>query len=218
MLRFLLIPAFLTLAGQVQAQACPDFFRFVDFGVQDREGRFQRGGPIFRAESLTGRSLLELSATQCRRVAHIASDGHGNPIPVVTRVTYDVDRLDIDLTRLEVSYAEDTEVAAFENARMHRRHLRQAASVKGAHSLCVALGEVMSCQVVSPYLRSVDLVVYCDPALCRMPVLAVAPRIVMSAEWEAGAALWAQPERAGEVIYQKLRALHGFFEPLTSGL
>lgn len=218
MIRPVFILGLLFTATHATAQSCPDFFRFVDFGLQDSEGRFIRGGPIFRGESLEGRSLLLREQTQCRAMRDIASDGHGNPVPVVTSMTYDAKKTDVDLTSLRVSYVEDTWVAANDNGRQHRRNLVGAAPVKGQNSLCVASNDQMSCQVVSPYLTDVDLVIYCNLAQCRMPVLAVSETIQISADWAVDTENLEDPERAGDVIFEKVQEIHAFLEPLTSGL
>ena len=82
----------------------------------------------------------------------------------------------------------------------------------------MASDDQMSCQVVSPYLGDVDLVVYCDLAHCRMPVLAVGAKIQVSADWPVDAQFWSAPERSGEAIFEKVQEIRAFLEPLSSGL
>ena len=133
-------------------------------------------------------------------------------------MTYDVKKTDVELTSLRVSYVEDTWVAADENSEQHRRNLVAARTVRGQNSLCVVSSDQMSCQVVSPYLSDVDLVIYCDRTQCRMPVLGVAETIHVSAEWAVDAKIWNDPKIAGDVIFEKVQEIHAFLEPLTSGL
>ena len=126
----------LSLAPEAQAESCPDFFRFADFGLTDQEGRVVRGGPIFRGQSFEGRTLFDRAQAVCRKVANIASDGHGNPIPVVAKISYDVSRTGLELSTLDVTYAKDTPQAALENARQHRQNLVGTSPMKGPASLC----------------------------------------------------------------------------------
>ena len=218
MFRILVISAFATVASQASAQNCPDFFRFVDFGLQDSEGRFLRGGPIFRGESLEGRSLLIRDETQCRAIRDIASDGHGNPIPVVTRIDYDAEKTGINITKLQVSYVEDTRAAADENGKLHHRTLESKRPVIGPDFLCVVAQDMTSCQVASPYKGNVDLFIYCDLKQCRMPVLAVASNIQISATWAMDSDIQNEPSQTGAAISRQIHSIHAFLEPLTSGL
>lgn len=205
-------------ARPADAQDCPNFFRFVEFGIQDQTGQHMRGGPVFRGESLEGRSLLNIEQTKCRQVRDIASDGHGNPIPVVSHVSYDVAKTGLDVTSLQVSYDKNIRASAGKAAARHRQSLARGTTIRGQYSLCSVLGEALSCQVVSPYLQDIDLVITCDATICQMPVLAVAETIQISAQWRAGSELWAAPDKAGDALSEKLRAISAFFEPLTSGL
>lgn len=222
MFRSFLCVLFLATAGAANAQGCPDFFRFVDFGLQDAEGRFIRGGPHFRGESLAGTSFLKPGDTKCRSVREIASDGHGNPIPVVTHISYNVERTDLDLTTLHVSYSTDTRVAAQQNAQQHHARLSRvdAEPIRGENSLCVAArdGVGVSCQLVSPYPGNTDLVVHCDQDQCDMPVLAVNANIMVSAVWPVTVSFRAQIDGAGPQIFSTVQAIHAFLEPLSSGL
>lgn len=216
--RRLTVPALLLLALPACAEDCPDFFRFADLGLVDSDGQVRRGGPIFRGESLEGTSLIDREATECRPVQDLTSDGHGNPIPVVTRLTYSVDRLDIDLSALHVSYAEDIRGLAREALRPHLARLDSMGEIRGTSSICATSSDQISCQVVSPYPGNIDLVVYCDMAVCRMPVLAASDHVAISATWAVDEAFLKETETAGPSISAKVQAIHAFFLPLTSGL
>lgn len=216
MFRRFLIAGFLAIGSQVNAADCPSYYRFVEFGLQDENGQHLRGGPIFRGEGFDGRSLLDVKDTTCRPIRDMAVDGHGHPIPIVTRVSYDVQKTGMDLVGLRVSYSADALAAAETNTGRHRDNLVTAKPIKGQNSLCVIAREQMSCQVVSPYKNDAGLVVYCDLSQCHMPVLAVGPHILISAEWVTDPGLWL--EDAGDEIFKKVTEIHAFFEPLTSGL
>ena len=123
MYRIILTLALVTMAAGASAQSCPDFYRFVDFGLRAADRQFLRGGPLYRAESLAGTPLLDESKTQCRAVSDIAFDGHANPIPVVARIQYAIEKIPFELDELQVSFAEDTSAAASRNAARHRVRL-----------------------------------------------------------------------------------------------
>ena len=174
-----------------------------------------RGGPIFRGESFEGRTLFDRAQAVCRKVANIASDGHGNPIPVVAKISYDVSRTGLELSTLDVTYTKDAALAALENARQHRQNIVGASPVQGSASLCARTDQGVSCQIVSPYPGNIELVVYCDQATCRMPILAANATIAISASW---AHSQNDPALAGAAIHAKVSAIHDFLEPLASGL
>lgn len=204
--------------GQAAAQDCPGIFRFADFGIEGADGAFSRGGPVFRGENLDFQPMLLREKTICRAVPDLAKDGRLQPVPVVTSITYDVAKTGTRLTGLRVSYAKDTEVSAQENAKQHHARLETLEPVRGEDFLCAASGDLMSCQLVSPYLKTADLVVYCDPTQCRMPVMAVGETVQISAEWHTDTASWPDPERTGQAISERVQDIHAFFRPLTSGL
>jgi hypothetical protein len=222
MLRTIIVSLVLLPAGLANAQSCPEFFRFVDFGLQELSGQFSRGGPLFRAENFAGSPVLVREETQCREVRDLAKDGFGNPIPVVTRIKYAVAQTGIDLTDLHVSFSEDISLASAENAKAHRDRLETAAvdPIRGQSSLCV-LHEgpsTISCQVVSPYSGNVDLVIYCNLEHCKMPVLAIDETLSASATWQTGPTFWTEPRRIGKDIYEKIQSIEAFLDPLSSGL
>lgn len=219
MLRAIAAFLFVLFAVPASAQSCPDFFRFVDFGLEGRDGALHRGGVIFRGESLSGRALLFRDRTECLDVARISTDGHGNPIPVASRIEYDPAKLDLELLGLSVDVVEDAIGAAEDNARQHRTRVDTSDSeiTRGANFLCARANgtEDFSCQVPSPFPGNVALVIYCNAQACRMPVLAFDERIAIGAEWKPEAAHLSAPESAGTAILQKVEAIHAFFEAMT---
>ena len=209
-------------ASQVPAQTCPDFYRFVDFGLKGSDGGVYRGGPTFRAEGFGGQALLLASQTACLDVQDVAKDGRGNPIPVVTRIAYDPEETGIDLTELYVGVAEDIEALAENNARLHRdwQSESDAELTRGPNFLCVrsgTLGEI-SCQLESPYPGKAALVVYCDARDCTMPVMAISDRLHAIARWDSAESLMNDPHTLGASILDKVQSIHDFLEPLSSDL
>lgn len=174
----------LCFGASAQAQSCPDFFRFVDFGQNDVNG-VSRGGTLIRVESLEGRSLIKRAETACGAAQFLASDGHGNPIPVVTAITFDPEKLSFDVSGLTVRRVEDSFALAEANAQKHRTTVAQstAAKTQGDNHLCAGAPQTTSCQLVSPLAPQAPLVVYCDAAQCQMPVLVLNDHIVISGSW-----------------------------------
>lgn len=212
------IVVFMAGGAPAIAQNCPDFFRFADFGLQDQNGQFTRGGPIFRGESFTGTSLLHRDQTQCRALSNISTDGHGNPIPVVTKITYNVERAGLDLSHLRVVFSADSRQAAEDNAQAHRSAVQSRGAIQGERSLCSVSGGSASCQIVSPYPGTAPLVVYCSGDTCAMPVIAVNPHIFVSASWSVDVAFWDDIDDIGPNIVGEVQTIHTFLEPLSSGL
>lgn len=217
--RLILMCIALFLASPASADTCPPFFRFVDFGLIDNSGALLRGGPLLRGESFEGATLIALKQTKCKAVRDLARDGHGNPIPVVSDVIYDVKKVSVELTRLRVSVVEDARIVANKNAGLHRERLGRFETVQSQNALCAIATEAreLSCQVTSPFKTPAPLVVYCDLEFCRMPVLAMDTRIVVSAIWAIDDGFWRDPDAAGAVVFAKIRDIHAFLEPLSSG-
>lgn len=205
------------MAAPASAQSCPDFFRFVDFGLKDRDGTVHRGGPHLRAESLEGRPLLLRELSECLPVRDMSVDGHGNPIPVVAAVTYDPAKTGIDLTALHVKSVQDTVAAAQDNAADHLTRLGRlgAQRVQQQEFLCVTFADApeTSCQLTSPYPGNVPLVVYCDRLACDAPVLAVNDQVIVQATWDRTGQ---DPETLGHDILTRIRQIREFLDPLSS--
>ncbi len=206
-------------AGQASADNCPDFYRFVDFGLFAQDGRVYRGGPTFRAESLEGAPLMLRGRSECRKIRDISKDGHGNPIPVVTRVYYKPERTGIDLTELTLRSVDRNDAEAEENASAHRASLARAdtATTRGADFLCAQTSDddTLSCQIVSPYPGNIALVVYCDARQCDMPAMAVQEGIMVGAVWPRPPETLDKPEKTGSDIVEKARQIHDFLDPLS---
>lgn len=212
----------LTMAVQASAQSCPDFFRFVDFGLEGRDGVTYRGGPVLRAEGFSGTPLLFRDMTECVAVPQMASDGHGNPIPVVKSISYDPIKTGIELTALNVAITEDAAAFAETHAQPHRRQLGRSgtATARSDRFLCAEPreGGMLSCQVQSPFVGSTDLVVYCDQGTCTMPVMALNEQIFTSAVWTVEAEFLEDAQAAGADISRKVQQIHDFLEPISSSL
>lgn len=210
----------LALGAPATAQTCPEFFRFVDFGLIGADAKTYRGGAVFRAEDFDEVPLLVRDQTQCIDVPEVSKDGRGNPIPVVTRIEYDMSSAGLDLQTLAVVAVTDTGTLAEQHADAHRTRLDQPGTrtVRGDSFLCAA-GESsgLSCQLVSPYPGTAPLVVYCGTALCRVSVIAMNARLMVSASWERDAAM-RDPDTAGPEIADRIGKIHGFLSPISSGL
>ena len=209
----------LLLATMAKAEECPDFYRFVDFGLVAGDGETYRGGPVFRAEDLDGQILLRGGLTTCQNITDVAKDGHGNPIPVVSGISFDTAKAGLDLTRLDVSLVGDVKGAALMPAQKHEIAMAgsDARVVRGADFLCEGLDGSVSCQVSSLMVQDVSLIAFCDADTCTLPVIALNPRIAASAVWHHARSLNDAAEIGAE-ISAKVRAIHAFLTPITSGL
>lgn len=207
-------------ASLASAHSCPDFFRFVDFGLEARDGALYRGGVILRAESLGGSPLLQRGRTVCAEVNEIAKDGHGNPIPVVSRIHYDPARAQIGLSTLSVAKLEDTKAAAEKAAAAHRAALGQpdTTETRGESFLCATRANHVSCQIVSPYPIDAPLVITCDASSCVMAVMAMSTVLAVEAVWPSAPSYLEDPAATGAQITQTVSRIQGFLAPLTSGL
>lgn len=210
----------MAFASQVSAQNCPDFFRFVDFGIVGHDGVMYRGGATFRAESLSGSPLLLREETKCLPVNDIASDGHGNPIPVVRSVTYNPSRTGMDLGSLQVTAIKDTQTFAEMNAAKHLKRLNKSNLIitRGENFLCATSSTPaeISCQLVSPYPNNIALVIYCDDLKCTMPALALTDTLAAVATWTSPHGTLKSPEVTARAISDKVMKIHDFLKPLSS--
>jgi len=220
--RKIIVTCFLLIlcSGQARAENCPDFFRFVDFGREAPGGEIHRGGPTFRAESFGGEALLIRDRTTCRRVRDLASDGRGNPIPVVASVDYDPEKTGIGLNELRLTGVEDVASETERNAAGHREKLDRPIAVtsRGSNFLCASVegSGTVSCQLISPFGGNLALVVYCSPVECEMPVLAVKPHVIASAKWRPSHVSLSDHEALARQITDKVQQIHDFLAPLSS--
>ncbi|WP_394690077.1 hypothetical protein [Hoeflea sp.] len=221
MRRIIFTSLMLMLFGtQARAQDCPDFFRFVDFGLEAPDGTMHRGGATYRAEGFDGQALLIRELTICRDVRNLAVDGRGNPIPVVTSVNYSPQQTGIDLLELRLAAVDDIASETERNASAHRARLDQpdVVTTQGLDYLCASLkrADTFSCQFVSPFGGNLALVVYCTPSECRMPVLAVKDNIAVAASWRPSGAAIGDPKTWASEIGDKVQQVHDFLAPLSS--
>ncbi|HEV8033216.1 hypothetical protein [Yoonia sp.] len=203
-------------SSAASAQTCPDFYRFVDFGLTGGDGVTYRGGIVLRAEGFDGAPLLLTAQTLCRDVRDLAVDGRGNPIPVVAAVTYDPAAAGIALRDLRVALwpdalAEAQEAAAAHLAAVHNPNMTVA---RGEDYLCaLAPTGAVSCQVQPPFPNQAPVVAYCDAGLCRMPVMAINATLAVGAAWSSDVA---DPAAIGAQVAQKVRQIHDFLVPLSA--
>lgn len=222
MIRAVATIAFIFIASHANAKNCPDFFRFVDFGIKSNDGDIHPRGVVFRAEGFDGQSLILEDRTQCLTVREISKDGHGNPIPIVKSVEYNPERTGIDLIKLSISVSADLKADAEKNARAHRARLEQNGFIqtRGPNFLCLSENSInsLSCQLTSPYPGNYALVVYCNERECTIPVLAAGKEISVSVAWASSETFVNNPEAAGTDIYNKVLKIQDFLNPLTSTL
>ena len=202
-------------ASVASAQSCPDFYRFVDFGLTGSDGVTYRGGVVLRAEGFDGAPLLLTDQTVCRDVRDLAVDGRGNPIPVVTAIRYDPQAAGVDVVELGVALFEDTAAAAHENAAAHMLKLSDPDVIltRGDDFLCAAVQGRLSCQVQPPFPNQAPVVAYCAAGLCRMPVMAINNDLAVSAVWTGDVA---DPAAIGADASQTVRQIHDFLVPLSA--
>lgn len=219
---FVLIASQFNLTTPANAQSCPDYYRFVDFGLEDNKGTLYRGGTLLRTEGFSAEALLLENLTQCLDVKDVAKDGHGNPIPVVKSINYLPEIIGTELNELRVSRVKNTQELATKNAVNHQSNLKNNnnTSTKGENFVCVTqkTNSHLSCQLVSPYPGNITLVVYCDSQKCNMPVYAINKELMISASWMNSDALLNNPLRAGSEFIAKVQQIFDFLKPLSAEL
>ena len=210
----------LVLNNQARAENCPDFYRFVDFGLKASDGTLYRGGPTYRAEGLDGQELLIQEQSTCLAISDRAIDGRGNPIPIVTSVYYKSEKVGINLQELRLTTTDNVEMETERNAVEHRAKLDQnfAIVTKGSNYLCANLqgSESISCQLVSPFGDNLALVVYCSSLECRMPVLPIEQNVIAVARWRLPNAAWTDQKALALDIVGQVEQIHTFLVPLSS--
>lgn len=208
---------FLALAGPALA-ACPDFYRFVDFGLVTGDGAVTRGGPVFRAEDFDGTPLLFTPGTICADVSDLARDGRGNPIPVVSKIAYDRRDADPALGWIEVTASGDAHAMARHFSGLHAERLGQAdiTQVTGDDYLCAVNSIIsFSCQIVSPYPNDAPVVIYCEDGECLSFAIAMTDRLAISANWPMSvqSVAW----QADDIV-ARINGIADFLAPISSGL
>ena len=219
-LLLIFLSALFPLSMPASAATCPDFFRFVDFGIEGDDGVVYRGGSLFRAENFDGTMLLKLGHTKCLPVQDTAKDGRGNPIPVVTSIHYDAELTTLDVTELSVKLVKSATDSAERSAERHRKRLEHTdtAVTRGENFLCAndKNQDSLSCQIVSPYPGNTALVVYCDAKQCTMPVMAVDEQLIVNAAWPRTPDTVDSDDLTGSEIIEITNQIHDFLTPLTS--
>jgi hypothetical protein len=207
-------------ASAAQAQDCPAFFRFVDFGQVAKDSSLNRGGPVLRAEGFDGRALLLPQRATCLAAAELSKDGRGNPIPIVSRVFYDPSMAGLPVSELFVATAQDmtAQIAALEAAHQADLSAPNAIITQGATFRCAFMAGApsLSCQIVSPFGSTQAPILRCDSAMCTLPVVAINDRIFAGARWPNPI----DPEQAAmtaEDATDKVALIHDFIVPLSSG-
>ncbi len=200
-------------AHSAAAGACPDYFRFVDFGTQDANGALIRGGPIFRIEQ-DDRSLLRDDTTTCLDVGPVFTDGHNQPMPVVNTIGYAPALVDPALTSLSVTrITGGAQRASDANAMTHEAAKTQDSVeiTNGADHLCVSLAfaftKTISCEVANPFDPTFPLVIYCADGDCTMTVMAIDDDIVVSADWSDQSDT---PQAVGAATSDTVDGIHSF--------
>lgn len=219
-MRALLMVCLFMWASTAQAQDCPDFYRFVDFGLNGTDGAVYRGGPTLRAESFEGEPMLVPETSACLALADLAKDGHGNPIPIVTQVFYKPGLLNANIDELSVFSTGDVEAATTSNASAHKAQLAipDAIITRGTDFVCVSAAQhsAFTCQIVSPFKINLDLVIACDNQHCTMPILAATDALAVSARWKSAAAAKGDTASAAVEMIAKTETIHDFLKPLSS--
>ena len=198
---------------------CPDFFRFVDFGLTGSDGKVYRGGSTFRAEGLDGATLLHLDKTVCIDVPENGTDGHGYIIPVVESIIYKPETSLSNLSEFRLRAVDDTMVAATSSIEQHQEDLQNDSPTitRGENFLCVSSNAgSLSCQIVSPYPGNVPLVVYCNEANCKMPALAINKQLLISASWQLKLANKNDDTEAATAMLDMAKQISEFLEPLSA--
>lgn len=208
------------LGSAAQAQDCPDFYRFVDFGVVDDAGLMYRGGPLLRAENFDEDRLLIEDETICLDVWPTLTDGRGNPMPLVSEIHYDPAAIGAPFTELTVRATTDTTAAATQSGVVYTDWRDDPASqlTQGETFLCARtdLTPHIGCQLVSPYSTEAPLNVYCHEGACRLPVLAMDERVFVSARWDIDVDYMNDPDAAGASMMEAVHAIHDFMAPLSA--
>ena len=222
MLRAFAFICFILFASQASAQNCPDFYRFVDFGLKDKSGKIYRGGTVFRAENFDGEDLLLTDNTDCISVQEISKDGHGNPIPVVKSIAYNPQKANISLEEFNILAVDDTKTTAEKNASDHIAILERndTTTTQGENFLCAmtAKKDNLSCQLVSPYSGNIPLVIYCNTTQCKMPILAINKQLQASASWKIKQEFFNNPKIVATKMANKVQQIHDFLKPLSAAL
>ena len=221
MLRSFLLGVFLFVAGGAAAQSCPDFYRFVDFGLKGQDGIIYRGGTLLRAENTNREALLLTERTTCLDVTILAKDGRGNPVPVVSSINYDPAKTGLDLDELQVASEQNVQIVAEGLAEKHRDYVARAGNKRfqGAQYLCVPVStSEVSCQIVSPFEGTIPLIATCVVGECVLPAFGINAQLMVRASWSVAPSMMSDPMRVGEDVSKMVQQIYGFLAPLSASL
>ena len=216
MVRFLMIAVLMLGANGAKAETCPNYYRFVDFGLEDPDGNLLRGGPVFRVVDVSGAPLLFRDQTLCSDVGDVFTDGHGHPIPVIEQFDYDPAKVGLGLAALRVDVVNDAAEAAEDSAARHREALAHstAPQIRGSNYLCVDLDGLVSCQILSPFRIEIPLVVYCEEDHCEAPAFVLSDRVKAIASWPRADMPF---DALGGAISERLNAVWVYLSEQSSG-
>lgn len=208
----------LLCAGQVAAFDCPDYYRFVDFGLEDSTGTLNAGGPRVRVEGFDGIGLLKWETATCLDLPFMRRDGFGNIIPVVEGITFDRGVLPVAVFALHLRRQPDIAARAEGSAAPHRTQVAapQAKVTQGEAFLCVQWGNGrnVSCQFPALDRENLPLIVICGSEVCDLPVLHVGSGLEISATWPAPDDVVANPQSVAPQLYQRVRDIKAFIDTL----
>jgi hypothetical protein len=203
-------------SGQAQAQNCPEYFRFVDFGVSRADGSIHPGGPTFKVKR-DGKPLFESGSVACRDIVPVFTDGHNQPIPLVTTFSYAPSLVASNMTSLSLTRTPNTSATdALVVVQRHRtiRNEADAAIINGADFLCASgapsSAQTISCEVVNPFEATLSFIVSCDGATCAMSAMAIDDAVHISANWSNTAPVSAKT--TGEVASEMAAKIHAFIK------
>lgn len=207
-------------AGNVRAQSCPEYFRFVDFGLMDADEKLHSGGATFKVKR-EGMPLFENGSVVCRDIAPVFTDGHNQPIPLVTSFKYEPTLVARNLTDLSITRATNTLVNDVPTVAQRHRKARNKAGVdvmKGSDFLCVtgeaASPRTISCEVVNPFDTTTSFFVACTGKTCAMSGMAIDDAIMVSGGWSSSEN--ASEKATGEVASEIAGKIHTFIKDKTA--
>lgn len=123
---------FVLFAPSASPNSCPAKYRFVDFGLEDRQGILRKGGTIFRAFNAENTRLLKRDSVICHIVEENAIDGRALKMPVVSSIEIDLAVASIDFTYLQLRVSKNItpDANANANAALHHQTLSRVDTIK----------------------------------------------------------------------------------------
>ncbi|AXI47702.1 hypothetical protein C1J03_17825 [Sulfitobacter sp. SK012] len=206
--------------NHAQAQSCPEYFRFVDFGAITADGSLLRGGPTFKVKR-DGEPLFESGSVACTDIEPVFTDGHNQPIPLVTALSYSSNLVAPEMTNLNIKRLSATSAKLAQEPLEGHRIARSAAgnsATQGADFLCVHVdlspSQTISCEVVSPFDTTLSFIVACNDTACAMSGMAIEKAVNISAGWTISGT--ATLEEAGATASDIATKIHAFIKDKTA--